>query len=73
MSTTQLRAALGTPAFTRKEGTTEMWRYDTPSCHAFFFLYGSGVQQQVGYVQTLPAGTNDAADPACLNALQKSS
>ena len=73
MSVTQLRALLGVPAFVRKEGATEMWRYDTPSCHAFFFLNGSGAQQQVGYIQTLPVGKDQAADPACLNALRKTS
>ena len=69
----QLRALLGTPAFVRKDGATEMWRYDAPSCHAFFFLYGSGAQQAVRHIETLPAGKNVAADPACLNALRKTS
>jgi hypothetical protein len=69
---TQLRALLGAPAFVRKDGATEMWRYDAPSCHAFFFIYGSGAQQQVRHIETLPAGTSVAADPACLNALKKS-
>ena len=73
ISVTQLRALLGAPAFVRKEGATEMWRYDTPSCHAFFFLNGNGAQQQVGYIQTLPVGKDQAADPACLNALRKAS
>ena len=68
----KLRAMLGDPAFVRKDGATEMWRYDTPSCHAFFFLYGSGAQQQVRHIETMPAGRNVAADPACLNALKKS-
>lgn len=73
ISVAQLRSLLGTPAFVRKDGATEMWRYDAPSCHAFFFLYGSGTQQQVRHIETLPAGTKVAADPACLNALKKSS
>lgn len=68
----QLRVLLGAPAFVRKDGATEMWRYDAPSCHAFFFIYGSGAQQQVRHIETLPAGRNVAADPACLNALKKS-
>src|ERR1019366_10636625 len=33
----QLRTLVGTPAFTRKDGATEMWRYDTAPCHVFFF------------------------------------
>lgn len=72
ISAAQLRSLLGAPAFVRKDGATEMWRYDAPSCHAFFFLYGSGAQQQVRHIETLPAGKNVAADPACLNALKKS-
>jgi hypothetical protein len=72
ISVAQLQALLGAPAFVRKDGATEMWRYDTPSCHAFFFVYGSGAQQQVRHIETLPAGKDTAADPACLNALKKS-
>jgi hypothetical protein len=68
----QLRAMLGAPAFVRKDGATEMWRYDAPSCHAFFFVYGSGAQQQVRHIETMPAGKDTAADPVCLNALKKS-
>jgi len=69
----QLRALLGAPAFVNKGSGAEMWRYDAPSCHAYFFIYGSGAQQQVRHVETLPAGQGQAADPACLNALKKSS
>ena len=72
ITVSKLREMLGDPAFVRKDGVTEMWRYDTPSCHAFFFLYGSGAQQQVRHIETMPAGKNVAADPACLNALRKS-
>lgn len=69
----RLRTLLGAPAFTRKDGATEMWRYDTPTCHAFFFLYSDGRTQRVRHVETLPAGSTAAADPACLNALRKTS
>ena len=72
ISVTRLRALLGAPAFVRKDGATEMWRYDAASCRAFFFIYGSGAQQQVRHIETLPAGKSVAADPACLNALKKS-
>jgi hypothetical protein len=72
ISPDRLRALLGAPAFVRKDGATEMWRYDAASCRAFFFIYGSGAQQQVRHIETLPAGRDVAADPACLNALKKS-
>jgi hypothetical protein len=72
ISVTQLRALLGEPAFVRKDGATEMWRYDAPLCRAFFFVYGGDAQQQVRHIETMPAGKDAAADPACLNALKKS-
>ncbi|HEV7959687.1 MAG TPA: hypothetical protein VGP01_01555 [Rhizomicrobium sp.] len=64
----QLRALAGAPAFTRKDGATEMWRYDTASCRAFFFL--TGTPPKVQHVETLPRGKDNEADPACLNALR---
>ena len=64
----RLQALAGAPAFTRKDGSTEMWRYDTPSCRTFFFLTAGKVQ----HVETLPRGANSAADPQCLNALRAS-
>ena len=64
---TQLRALAGAPAFTRKDGATEMWRYDTPACRAFFFL--TGAPPTVQHVETLPRGKDNNADPVCLNAL----
>ena len=64
----QLRALVGTPVFTRKDGAIEMWRYDTASCHAFFFL--GGAPAKVQHVETLPRGKDSAADPDCLSALR---
>ena len=64
-----LRARLGTPAFSRKDGATEMWRYDANACHAFFF-FTSGL---VTHIETIPRGPGDSADPACLSALKKAS
>ena len=63
-----LEAAFGRPAFVRKDGATEMWRYDGQSCRAFFFLYGSPLM--VRHVETLPRGAQDAADIGCLTALR---
>ena len=71
MDAARLKALAGTPAFARKDGPTEMWRYDTASCRVFFFL--SGTPGQVQHVETLPRGANSAADPQCLNALGKAS
>jgi hypothetical protein len=64
-----LRARLGPPAFSRQDGPTEMWRYDTAACHAFFFFTGG----KVGHIETVPRGAGDAPDPACLSALRKTS
>ena len=71
MPAAALQAAFGKPAFVRKDGATEMWRYDNTNCHAFFFLYGAGTQRQVRHIETVPQGKGIAADPACLNALKK--
>ena len=65
-----LQAAFGRPAFVRKDGVTEMWRYDGQACRAFFFLYGS--PPAVRHVETLPHGAQSAADAACLSALRVS-
>lgn len=61
-----LQAAFGRPAFVRKDGTTEMWRYDGSACRAFFFLYGGAVR----HVETLPHARDQAADIGCLTALR---
>ena len=71
LSSDALKTRLGTPAFSRKDGTTEMWRYDGASCRAFFFLYGA--PPVVRHVETLPHGSGSAADMACLSALKSSS
>jgi hypothetical protein len=68
MPASGLQAAFGKPAFVRKDGATEMWRYDGQSCRAFFFLYGSPLM--VRHVETLPRGAQNAADMACLTALR---
>lgn len=70
LSTAALQAALGRPAFVRKDGAIEMWRYDGTACRAFFFFYGSPLA--VRHVETLPNGARSAADDACLNALRVS-
>lgn len=72
MASAQLRVAFGAPAFVRKDGMAEMWRYDGVSCKAFFFLYPSGNDMAVRHVETIPRGTDKAADPICLNALRAS-
>ena len=71
MASASLQAALGKPAFVRKDGATEMWRYDGTACRAFFFLYGS--PPVVRHVETLPHAPQSAADMACLTALRSSS
>jgi hypothetical protein len=70
MAATSLQAAFGKPAFVRKDGATEMWRYDGAACRAFFFLYGAPAM--VRHVETLPHGAQSAWDMACLTALSVS-
>jgi hypothetical protein len=68
MPATALQVAFGRPAFVRKDGATEMWRYDGAACRAFFFLYGAPLA--VRHVETLPHGQGQAADMGCLTALR---
>jgi len=68
MAASGLQAAFGRPAFVRKDGATEMWRYDGAACRAFFFLYGAPLI--VRHVETLPHGAQSAADFDCLTALR---
>ena len=70
LSADGLKAALGKPAFVRKDGATELWRYDGAACRAFFFLYGAPLA--VRHVETIPHGKAEAADIGCLTALRTS-
>jgi hypothetical protein len=69
LSPATMRGNFGAPAFVRKEGTMELWRYDGQTCKAFFFLYPESTGLAVRHVETLPRGRETAADPDCLNAL----
>ncbi len=70
LQSTQLRVAFGAPAFVRKDGAVEIWRYDSASCKAFFFLYPYGNSLLVRHVETLPRGGDMAADESCLATLR---
>ncbi|HWU26357.1 MAG TPA: hypothetical protein VN154_08135 [Rhizomicrobium sp.] len=65
-----LRVAFGHPAFSRKDGQAEMWRYDNSGCKAFFFLYSNGTTFTVRHVETVPRGQEMAADANCLAQLR---
>lgn len=66
----QLEAAFGRPAFVRRDGANELWRYDGVHCKAFFFLYAAGGNLAVQHVETIPRGGEMAADLDCLSALR---
>lgn len=72
LSTADIRANFGNPAFVRKDGIAELWRYDGEGCKAFFFFYPEGGATKVRHVETVPhnAGAS-AADPDCLQLLLK--
>jgi hypothetical protein len=70
MNAASLKLAFGAPAFMRKDGDTQLWRYDGPSCRAFFFLYTESNGLVVRHVETSPRPVDAAADQACLNALR---
>ena len=66
----QVRLAFGAPAFVRKDGNDQMWRYDGAACKAFFFLYPQSGTPQVRHVETVPRGRDIAADISCLDAIR---
>lgn len=66
MDASNVRVAFGPPAFVRRDGATEMWRYDSVACKAFFFLYPNGTSLAVRHVETVPRGHDIAADANCL-------
>ncbi len=65
-----LRAMFGLPALVRHDGNAQIWRFDAPSCKAFFFLYSRDGATSVWHVETAPRGASIAADEYCLNALR---
>lgn len=71
LSAAALKLSFGAPQFTRKDGDTELWRYDGASCHAFFFLYPDGSVLTVRHVETMPRPANAAFDAACLSGLRR--
>lgn len=73
LKSTQLRELYGPPNFIRREGAMELWRYDSPRCKAFFFLYSYGQALLVKHVETLPRGNRLAADQTCLDSLHTNS
>jgi hypothetical protein len=70
LSADDMRATFGTPAFVRKDGEMQFWRYNGAACHAFFFLYKQKGVLTVQHVETIPRGAAIAADNACINALR---
>jgi len=70
MQAEALRVAYGPPAFVRKDGPLEMWRYDSAGCKAFFFLYPDSGRLAVRHVETVPRGQAMAADTHCLDQLR---
>ena len=65
----QIRGAFGEPAFVRKDGKVEVWRYDGAACKGFFFFYPTDAGMSVRHVETIPRGQEMAADTGCLNSL----
>lgn len=61
-----LRAAYGRPDFVRKEEQSELWRYDGAGCALFLFLYRENGALRLRYMESLPRGTSEAADPQCV-------
>lgn len=71
LSSGALTLALGAPAFTRKDGPTEMWRYDSAACRAWFFLYPDNSVLVVRHVETSPRPADASFDASCLTSLRR--
>jgi hypothetical protein len=69
LSEASMRTSYGPPAFIRKEGSIQMWRYAGAGCQAFFFLYPTRGALTVQHVETSPHPNNSAADISCLQSL----
>jgi hypothetical protein len=69
MTEASLRTTFGTPAFMRKDGNIQTWRYRGNACQAFFFLYPDHGALTVQHVETLPHPASSAADANCLQSL----
>ncbi len=70
LSEDAVRATFGEPAFVRRDGDMQFWRYNGAACHAFFFLYKQNGILTVQHVETLPPGAAIGADNACINGLR---
>ena len=71
LSAGALTLALGSPAFTRKDGTAELWRYDSKTCRAWFFLYPDNSVLVVRHVETSPRPADASFDAGCLTSLRR--
>ncbi len=71
LSDAALKVAFGLPAFVRRDGEVELWRYDGAGCRAFFFLYPDKSVLTVRHVETMPRPASAAFDAACLSALRR--
>ncbi|MEI9885594.1 MAG: hypothetical protein WDN08_03690 [Rhizomicrobium sp.] len=70
LSEANLKGIYGQPAFVRRDGTAQIWRFDGAACKAFFFLYSRDGKTAVWHVETAPRGAGIAADENCLSALR---
>jgi hypothetical protein len=69
-TTDDLRVTFGAPAFVRKEGGNEIWRYDVGACRIFFFFYKNGGGLEMRQIESVPDGHPGGIDRNCFNALE---
>jgi hypothetical protein len=60
----------GPPAFVRCETGSELWRYDSEKCAAFFFLNAEEGALHLRLVQTVARTSDTLSDEACLRILR---
>jgi hypothetical protein len=64
LSTTQIKTAFGSPAFTRRDAPAEIWQYRGRACTLDLFLYDDGAGQTVAHYAM--RGVQPLDERACL-------
>lgn len=66
-----IRAYLGEPDLTRREGPGEIWRYGDESCGIHLFFYEDQGMMEVEHVETRVDGKSGLKEADCLDRLRR--
>lgn len=68
----ELSNALGKPKQVRKDAPAEIWQYGGADCVVDFYLYDSGGQMEVAFVEARDALAESASTERCVKSLLQS-